>query len=381
MKKENIFLRIFLIVILLFPLTTLFTSFSIISTVNKFLVGLLIISIGVLFITKIKIKSLFIYIFTILLVFIDFYFTKLPIYNINETLYLLMWVLVLTCFTDNYFEINYSMKEMKWIFLLIILIWEFFVFFSFFLDTSYVGNSFSSFTGGKQHRFASSALLICAFILAIRRYYKNLFLFLLIIPIFSIIITGARTYLIIAILLITLIYYKKCKNLQMFYISIVPILLLCCIIIYNTNSMQERIEQFMNLKDYSNDFWYALTSGRSSFWIIDLEYIFKSKPINIFLGNGFNFIRYVNINFYGQNIWAHNDFIQLLGTNGIVGLFIYLYVYFRLTSYFYKKNKRFEFFLLHTINFSNAMLNMLYTYFTSMLSIPFLIIYILSEQD
>ena len=125
-----------------------------------------------------------------------------------------------------------------------------------------------------------------------------------------------------------------------------------------------------------------MTSGRSVWWRIDIEHTLDEPFINQLFGSGFHFIRYVNKTFYGQNIWAHNDYIMLFGTNGWVGLILYLYTYFRVSNFLIRENNnkvlKYGF---HAINILNATLNMLYTYFCATLAVPFMLIAMFEESD
>jgi len=94
----------------------------------------------------------------------------------------------------------------------------------------------------------------------------------------------------------------------------------------------------------------------------------------ILLGNGYNFVYDVNYLNFGAKIWAHNDIINVMMNYGIVGLLLYFYAFLQIMKgrrrYSRCDLQKASFILFVGIWFVNAMFNMNYTYFCSVLSLP-----------
>lgn len=367
------------------PLITLFSRYSLVSPINRMLTAVMLLLL-LYSILSLRDKKTTIVLF---LFFIGYTYciiqTKWPIGNINEIFYLIFWILLLNDVVIAYDQyIHYFNKNLSLI-KGVAFIWNFFVVISLFLPSSYEGSTFFSFTGG-QHRFASCALQILAMVLmCVKANGQKKHIILAIFPVLTVMLTGARTYQLVVGVASICIYYMISKHKYSFYFTIGPIVAIAVYLITNSSVMIERAEDTAKLSQYYGDNFRALTSGRSIWWAIDMEHFFDSSIVNQMFGNGFHFIRYVNINFYGQNIWAHNDFIQLLGTNGYLGFVLYLFSYFRLFSFAIKKTsidrKKLLFLGFHTMNFLNAFLNMLYTYFCSTLALVFFLILFFDDQN
>ena len=265
-----------------------------------------------------------------------------------------------------------------------VILWEFLIVISFPLSSSWGGSAFYSFSGG-QHRMDSATIMIFAAILIIYRLenYRKKILFLTIIPSAAVILSGARTYLIIlGVILAVFYYYSNIRHTYRFYFTIVPIAIAAVYFVMSTSVMQDRIATMQNESVYFTSVGYnaltGITSGRSTFWLIDLQKYWESPILNRILGNGFNFVRYVNETYYTTAIWAHNDFINIICCNGIVGLILYFYVYFEMVKSAMPSNMERKVVVFMTVAFHicclfNAMFNMLYSYFAAALAIPILL--------
>ena len=125
------------------------------------------------------------------------------------------------------------------------------------------------------------------------------------------------------------------------------------------------------------DFWGTITSGRSIFWKADLEAFCNSGVFHKIFGNGLNLVYKINEKAFGGFVWAHNDFIQCLISHGVLGLGLYLYIILSQLSQLkknpYGKKLYIPIVCCFFVWFFNAMFNMFYTYFCSVLSLPFLV--------
>lgn len=73
-------------------------------------------------------------------------------------------------------------------------------------------------------------------------------------------------------------------------------------------------------------------SGRSEFWKIVWDNFWGGELLNIILGNGTNSVVPVIENGYGLAIGAHNGWLDMLYTFGIIGVCLYGAIIFRLVS-------------------------------------------------
>lgn len=78
------------------------------------------------------------------------------------------------------------------------------------------------------------------------------------------------------------------------------------------------------LSNKTTDALAAFTNARSTIWEIDIREFGNSNLIQKILGQGFDYVPKINEMYYGDPIWAHNDFVQLLLSVGILGLLVYL---------------------------------------------------------
>lgn len=371
----------------LFPLGTIINNVPVIGNiVNKVLYGIFIICIiyGLL---KNKLKRIDVYaLFLLAVMFIyDLVVTGIKMYNSNEMYYLVTWVVYLIYARTNYNTFKQSICAILPYIKRTIVLWDLIVGVSLVLPSCWSqSGAFYSFSGG-QHRMDSAAVMVLAGILILYRYfdYKKSILLLTIIPCIAVVFSGARTYLIvIGMILVVFYYYTNIEHPYRFWLTIIPIALIGISTIMSTSVMQERMSTMQADSAYFASRGYnaltGITSGRSTFWLIDLQKYSESSLINKILGNGFNFVRYVNATYYTTPIWAHNDFINIICCNGVVGLYLYFYAYIKMVNYTvpYKMPKRIRRFMLLAFHVScmvNAMFNMLYSYFAAALAVPILL--------
>lgn len=371
--KKNSFFNLYLDIILLFPIFTLFqTFFSYINQVFVFL--LVIVQIFLMSTNKVKIKNWFIIFVTFLLEISALYFTTGTIYNLNTIFYFPFFILFFTLITDYKNKVKlYLIKRINYIHCIII-IWTLLVGISIFLPTSYVtgwggAKYFGSYTG-TIFRLGPTAVFVCSLIILYRliKKKKGSFLYFLI-PLYSFFMGGSRTYLVLGVSLLFIYLYLSLSK-KTFLISIIPILFIIVFFIFNS-SMADKIESTIG-SNYYGGVLGALSNGRTYFWVEDIKAFYGTSLFNRLFGNGFNFVYDVNLKTMNSLIWAHNDFIQLLTTYGYFGLLIYCLTFFNLFKSV-KKDIIFTIIIIF-IWFFNAMFNMFYTYFCSMLSFPILLL-------
>ena len=193
--------------------------------------------IGLLFLkvitAKQEIKYLVVLFLTGIVYITAFIFTKESV-NMNTYFYFILWILYFIFLNNNYDKIiDYANNNVKFI-KAVLYIWNTLVLVSFFIKKSYIRGFFSPFGCG-EHRFGSSCLMITAlnYILVLKTNKKRYFIFS-ILPIIGIAMGGARTYLAIYLVMIMCLFYLNCEKKWMFYIMLIPTILLLFYFILNS---------------------------------------------------------------------------------------------------------------------------------------------------
>jgi len=88
-------------------------------------------------------------------------------------------------------------------------------------------------------------------------------------------------------------------------------------------------------KYISTNFLEAASSGRLIWWGIDINEFLRFDFLSKMIGRGFTYLYQLNEREYGLLISAHNDFITLAVSMGLLGLIGYTYIIIR---WFMKKN-------------------------------------------
>lgn len=258
--------------------------------------------------------------------------------------------------------------------LLIIRIWSIIVGISIFMPVGYYikeGGSyyFGSFAGS-IFRLGPSALFIMSFVLISMSLYKRKrdFVYTLI-PMYCFFMGSSRTYLVSGLCLFVVAWYWFVNNKRKFWLTIIPICLLLCVIMWNS-SMGDKIRFTLDDSQYG-DFWFRVTSSRSEFWMIDLIGWTSQDIVYKIFGCGLFFTQELT------GLWAHNDFIELLCSFGVIGVLEYCVIQFLLIKTFLKRGRRIPVILSICVVLCwlfNAFFNMYYTYFCSLLSYPYVLI-------
>lgn len=374
--------KLYFRMLLLFLITTLFQSFSLFSGINKILFAFtFIIQVYLLIKSKFTVIDVFVFMLLILNYLYAIIQTNFPLYNLNDLFYFGFWV-IFSIYISSRREllIEYLKRDEKYV-ITIIKIWTGLVFISIFLPSSYPKfwggkGYFASFTGS-VFRLAPTAVMIMSLVLICMEIYKRKrAIVYTIIPMFCFYMGGSRTYLGVGLLLFMIIWYLYCPKKSVFYITVIPLIIVAALLI-SYSAVGDKIEATTYTKASYLDSWGTVTSGRSVFWKADIE-AFELQPIaKKLLGSGFNFVYEVNIKAVNSEIWAHNDFINILLNFGFLGLLLYLYGVHSMKSRMLKNCLKIPNILLNLfffIWFINAMFNMFYTYFCSMISFPFIAI-------
>lgn len=221
-----------------------------------------------------------------------------------------------------------------------------------------------SFVGpyGSAHLYCYSLIVMIVLIewLYIVKNKKSI-LILYIVPLFTSLLTGARTPTIALIGVFILIRFMK-KGIKINvrvkfnYFKLIIFIFIMLLLILNSNKIYEFIinsnfiEKFRSTVEEGN-----ILNGRNIFWSnLYKEYLHQNALIQLF-GNGIYYTVFSNYRTLGWQIWAHCDFLDILISFGLILVAIYTILYVR---YFYKLkvNKSFSLplfciiFLLSTFN-------------------------------
>ena len=305
---------------------------------------------------------------------------KMNFYNKNMLLYF-PFLIVYFLFSTRNFDllIDYVCKFRVYI-NRIVYSWCFVVAISFFIPSCYVYEGETrAFVSFATTTFLLSPISVFIFVLLALQYVlyrKKIDLFLLAIPSLAILMGSTRTYLVVLLCAWAVFLYAVMKNKRMYNIVIVVFACIAIGIILMSPIMN-KFEATLGRVDADGlDFWNAFTSGRSVFWAYDINAIFHNSFDKIMFGNGINYLFYLNEPVFHIALWAHNDYIQILSDYGLVGLFIYLYLFWYLIKNVLHGVKKPVVLMgcLIMLWAFNAFFNMFYTYFCATLSFPFYVL-------
>lgn len=370
--------------LLLFPLFTLFQSFFFLDWINKALLMLVIAVQLALQFRNFRIKKKWAVVLGLLIIvhIWALFNTKFPLYNSNMLFYFVFWVLYALYFVDFYEILDGIMYHNLLFIKKIVQIWCLIVAISVFLPISYVRNAawgneiYFVSIAGDTFRLAPTSLMIASLILVLYCYTKKRTLLLyLIIPVYSFLMCGSRTYLGVGFLVVLAFWYLFCENKRYFYLTLIPIVLIFFyLILYSAAGSKITATTYSTSSFY--DKWGTITNGRTIFWKLDIEYFLKENFLKNLFGCGFNFDYEITRRYYTSAHWAHNDFISVLLNFGYIGLGIYIYTIWILLRKYLKNIEipKVILALVILIWFLNAMFNMFYTYTCSMICYPIMLV-------
>lgn len=160
----------------------------------------------------------------------------------------------------------------------------------------------------------------------------NIISFIYFIPgIVAILQSGARVFL-ISVIVICVLFYIYCLRSLSLRIVLAPIAVIVAIYVVLNSGFITKTDAVSTNLYIGDTLLERLTSGRTTFWIIDINAYFNLGSLGQLLGRGFDYVYYVNRTFYGFEIWAHNDVIDCLLSVGLAGTFLYCLVFARCFS-------------------------------------------------
>lgn len=363
-------LDLYLGIICLFPIPTVLVDGGVI---NKLMFVLLFAAqIGILVSRPIKKKRVY-----LLLLLIGHYIyallqTQFPMTNANLLFYYPFFIIYTFFMTDNSAIIlEWFRKNRQYVHGMIIL-WSVLTAFSALLPGSYYqkeGNHyyFGSFCGD-SFRVGPAAVFIQVLVLLSQILYGNRkAIGYMLIPLYAVMMGNSRTYLVLGFLLFVISWYIFCNKRKYFWGTIIP---LCAVVLLliSVSAMADKIAYTTDATGYGG-IWFRLTSSRNVLWTENLTAWQAEGKIHKLLGSGLEFT------IITTKHWAHNDFIELICSFGIVGLIQYIFAMRGLIRNNIKYT-RMPFMIkccAFMVWFFNAFFNMHYVYFCATLCYPFLL--------
>lgn len=293
----------------------------------------------------------------------------------NEIIYLAYMCVFFAMMRDSKKQVQeYLISDASYIFWVCVL-WSALVLFSMLLPTAYIGGVFVSFSGD-TFRLSPSALYIMSLTTLLVVIKGKRYVLLAIVPLLAVLLGASRTYLLICALCFAINLYFMTSKKANFVIALGVAALLGVLVVVNSSMGEKILDSFREVSYLTPA--QVFTNGRSNFWVITLQAFWEQPIFNRLVGCGYNFVRVVNGAIIGtgeDGIWAHNDFIQVLATNGLFGLIIYICamsVLFR--TYMKESMPKTLKLVLVFIWFFNAFFNMYYVYICAMVSLPVLLL-------
>lgn len=305
---------------------------------------------------------------------------------ISDGIYLLIAILLLMELTEDYFgeRIAKALDQSYPFVKIIVILCDLVLCVGFFdprcYDSSqWDGVYYIGYTNA-SHTMAAGVCLLLIFSLYLIKGKKDVKLFIYFVPsIVAILRSGARIYL-IPVIVVCLIFYKFHIRNYSAKIFLFPIVVVCAVYFFLNSSMVEKFTFSANNQYTDMNFLGRFSNGRTDFWIVDLLAFGSYSILQKLFGNGFGYVYAVNKQYFDLSIWAHNDFINCLLSVGLIGTFLYLYVFIRVCRKIVIRSKK-NFlvkllFLMYIV--LPALLNGFYTYQHYFYS--FLILFILYEK-
>ena len=353
-----------------YPITTTLIDGTII---NKLLfVSLIALQICMYWMGRMKRKTVILLLWLVVQYLFVLYHTEFPLLNANLLFYYPFFLMYTYFMTDNADRVRTWLAEQKGYMYTIVVLWSVIAGVSIFVPSCYYvkegGASYFGSWAGDIFRLGPAVMFVQILVIVLQVMHKQKYaLAYMMIPMYCVLMGSSRTYLVIGVLLFAVSWYISCRKKLHFWLAVIPAMVLLLILIMNS-SMGEKILYTLDASQYG-DFWFRITSARSSFWKVFLDAWVQLPWINKVLGCDINLTNRL------ADKWAHNDFIELLCSFGIVGVIQYTSTMVGMMKANWK-NLKLPWILgtaTVTIWLFNAFFNMHYVYFCAMLSFPLLV--------
>lgn len=271
------------------------------------------------------------------------YFSNPGFYEFYEFIQFILISLIMISFLkkDNIKKLGYFISNniRKILFSYLILIIYYIILFITRIGFKYVweGQYFQAFFEfphqASYQFFMIQGIGLALYSLSHKNFERYFSLIIIIVSIFMNLFTGARTSFILSLLVFVpylFEYFKKNKKILYIYIVIILLLLLINFIFKFVDIVNIPIVKKFIYSLQGNN---GLFQSRE-FWDDLIKYFLEHYTIrDIILGKGFGVSIYINTLSGFPGLWAHNDFIELLLSAGVIGVGLYIGI---LSSLFFK---------------------------------------------
>lgn len=198
---------------------------------------------------------------------------------------------------------------------------SFFVFLAFYIyywnmtnNAMYRGEGFASFNNAYYLPF------LLPFFLLKKNKYNNILIFITLIVVISSMKRGGNVAYILAIIFYFITILNKTSQLKKLFLIIFSLLAITLVLIFVNDYFENALfDRFINVTEDKG-------SSRASIFDEILNNYLNFDFINLLFGKGEN----ISILLNSQNLTSHNDYIEILVSYGIFGLFLYfLFFYYQ----------------------------------------------------
>lgn len=180
-------------------------------------------------------------------------------------------------------------------------------------------NYFFSIVKEGGARLGSCAYLLITIILVqISFFKKKRYIAALIIPLYTMIACGSRTYLIICIMECIIILFVYCDNKYIFELAS-ALFTAIVIIIAKSTTLGAKMESVKWDENSLHNIYDTFSNGRFSPVFKGIDAFIEEPVLNKVFGNGWGYIEEVLLD------WVFNDFIEICLIYGLIGLTLYIY--------------------------------------------------------
>ena len=134
--------------------------------------------------------------------------------------------------------------------------------------------------------------------------------------------TGARTFLVPAAV-IWVVFVRNSIKWRWLRVSLYCFLGIAAIYVFMRSGMSTKFD-YLSTIGTDNSLLNTITSGRIGYWETDLGAYFSNGPIVWLFGNSAASVYDLNYATFNMRIWAHNDFVMLLCSAGLIGAILYI---------------------------------------------------------
>lgn len=365
---------------LLYPLCVTVRKVSIFDFVGKAVLVVMLFSLLILFCIKRQDKSSWLILaLTAAMHIFEFAYPVSQKETFTTYLMYAVWVIFFLYLQNNYGSFFDAANKQQAAINSTVIIWEIIVIVSAFFPSSYEhtwgeGSYFISFSN-TSFELAPAASLVFAFVIFCYACDGNARKAVLLsaVPVVCSFASGSRTYLVVIALEVLILAMMIIKSKS----ALIAFIVIALIAGIGLLSMTNIWTKFANAFQYSNDsssFWSVFTSGRDAFWRADMDAFGKGGMVNQLFGYGFSYVYEVNESVFGNRIYAHNDFINILLTFGWAGLIPYFFAFGKCVLMLGRQMERGFLFSILAIWLFNAVFNMTYVYMNATFGLGLLMI-------